>query len=288
VWEFKDGTKTFEYMPLRDIEKRRNVSQSYQFAEAGDPAKGGGKRDSVWHVWTEDMMRKTVVKHSAKLVPSSIEFMEAVQVDDAADSGRRVTMFQGVPMIEDAGAGQLEPPEEPPPWCEELLSIVDSSPRFDDFVKATLQANRSTEAELRKAANASPQGFIAAYQMWSNKQSEAAKPRKPRSDKGVARKAAEPILPQEPPVNPVPAPEPEFPPAQDREPGDEPEGQAEFPEEMLLDERKAELAELEKNLKYYVLEAKKRTGIAHPVTLAAYDELIRTVHLIHNEKQTKK
>jgi recombination protein RecT len=283
VWEFKDGTKTFEYMPLRDIEKRRNVSQSYQFAETGDPAKGGGKRDSVWHVWTEDMMRKTVVKHSAKLVPSSIEFMEAVQVDDAADSGRRVTMFQGVPMIEDSGAGQIEAPEEPAPWCDEILSIADDSPRFDDFVKSTLQANRSTEADIRKAANENPAAFIAAHQMWVNKQSEATKPRKPRSDKGVTRKAAEPIEPQEPAVNPITEPEPSFPPEEARAPGDEPNVMT---EELLMDERRAELAELEKNLKYYVLEAKKRTGIAHPTTLTGYDELIRAVYLIRQEKQS--
>lgn len=100
VWEFKDSTKTFEFMPMRDIEKRRAVSQSYNFAETGDPAKGGGKQDSVWHTWLDDQMRKTVVKHSAKLVPLSIEFMETVQVDNAAEIGQRVTMFQGVPMIE--------------------------------------------------------------------------------------------------------------------------------------------------------------------------------------------
>lgn len=182
----------------------------------------------------------------------------------------------------------VAPPEELPPWCDEILSIVDSSPRFDDFVKSTLQANRSTEAELRKAANSNPAAFIAAYQMWANKQTpEATKPRKPRSDRGVARKAAEPIEPQEPAVNPIPEPEPSSPPEETSEPGDEPNVMT---EEMLLDERRAELAELEKNLpngKYYILEAKKRTGIAHAITVAACDELIRTVHLIRQEKENK-
>jgi recombination protein RecT len=281
VWEFKDGTKTFEYMPLRDIEKRRNVSQSYNFAETGDPQKGGGKRDSVWHVWSEDMMRKTVVKHSAKLVPSSIEFMEAVQVDDAADSGRRVTMFQGVPMIEDGGADQIESPEEMPQWCADLDELS-KDPAFEAFVASVVKTQRCSKADLIKEANQRPAEFSASFASWRSKQQDP-KPRKPRSDKGQTRKQAEPLPPFEadPPEN---AP-PEEPPT--REPGDEP---SEMTEEMLLDERRAELDELEKTLpngKYYILEAKKRTGISHPVTLAAYDELVKMVYLIRQEKAPK-
>lgn len=60
--------------------------------------------------------------------------------------------------------------EEPPPWGDEILSIADNAPRFDDFVRSTLQANRSTEAELRKAANQHPSAFIAAYEMWFRKE----------------------------------------------------------------------------------------------------------------------
>ena len=85
VWQLKDGTKHPEFMPIYEIHKRRAKSQAYTFAETGDPKKGGGKKDSVWHVWPEEMNLKTVIKHSAKLVPSSIEFMQAVEIDDSIE-----------------------------------------------------------------------------------------------------------------------------------------------------------------------------------------------------------
>lgn len=85
VWQLKDGTKHPEFMPIYEIHKRRAKSQSYTWAETGEPKKGGGKRNSVWHEWPEEMNLKTVIKHSAKLVPASIEFMQAVQLDDEHD-----------------------------------------------------------------------------------------------------------------------------------------------------------------------------------------------------------
>jgi recombination protein RecT len=65
VWQLKDGTKHPEFMPASEIHKRRAKSQSYTWAEVGDTAKGGGKRDSVWHQWPEEMALKTVIKHSS-------------------------------------------------------------------------------------------------------------------------------------------------------------------------------------------------------------------------------
>ena len=171
VWEFKDGTKSFEFMPTHEINKRRNKSQSFSFAETGDPQKGGGKQDSVWHEWAEDMMRKTVVKHSSKLVPSSIEFMEAVMVDDAADTGRRVTMVQGVPMIENGlGASPLElKAPEPDEIFSEAFSKYAGLDYFEAFVGATMTANRCSRNEIVKAANQNPEAFIQTLTAWLKK-----------------------------------------------------------------------------------------------------------------------
>jgi recombination protein RecT len=180
VWEFKDGTKSFEFMPLHEIWKRRAKSQSFNFAETGDPNKGGGKQDSIWHDWQEDMMRKTVVKHSSKLVPSSIEFMEAVAVDDAADTGRRVNLFQGVPMIEgglgaeESGAHLLEEP-----LSEDILGAADPV-NLSRFIEATMQANRCSKAELFSAANKNPERFLNSLKTWEAKAAEAIKPKPPK------------------------------------------------------------------------------------------------------------
>jgi recombination protein RecT len=82
VWQLKDGTKHPEFMPISDIHKRRDLSQAYRWAETGDPNRGGGKKDSIWHEWPEEQNLKTVIKHSSKLVPASIEFMQAVETDN--------------------------------------------------------------------------------------------------------------------------------------------------------------------------------------------------------------
>lgn len=52
-----------------------------------------------------------------------------------------------------------------------------------------------------------------------------------------------------------------------------------------INQLRAELDELKRTHRYYVLEAMKRTGIAHPMTVDAYDELLRTVGLIEKEKK---
>lgn len=199
--------------------------------------------------------------------------------------------------LQETSNGKWKPPEEEPtasepvpPWSDEIQKTIDAAPEaFERFVAATIQANRTSEGELRTAANADPEKFLSAYLAWASKQATEKRERKPRSDKGQPRRQA-PAAPPDPPPTPdkaqdPPAEEPPPPPAQwataEREPGDEPPPMS---EELLLDERRAELAELEKTHKYFVLEAKKRTGIAHPMTIDAYDELIRQFWLIRNEK----
>lgn len=146
VWQLKDGTKHPEYMPWHEIAKRRAKSQSYTWAETGDPNKGGGKKDSVWHTWTEDMALKTVIKHSAKIVPASIEFMQAVEFDDQSDNGRS-GQFAG--MVFDAPQLPAPAAEAPmdtafsPTFSEaaQKKSSVWPNPDFDRFVADTAAGN---------------------------------------------------------------------------------------------------------------------------------------------------
>ena len=97
VWQLKDGTKHPDFMPIHEINKRRDVSRPFQLAEFGDPQRGGGKKDSVWHLWPDEMRLKVVIKHSSKLVPASIEYMDAVAIDNEAEAlaiegGRRALL----------------------------------------------------------------------------------------------------------------------------------------------------------------------------------------------------
>lgn len=135
VWQLKDGTKHPDFMPIHEIYKRRDKSQSYTWAETGDPNKGGGKRDSVWHVWPEEMILKTVIKHSAKMVPSSIEFMQAIEMDTDAESGRMISN----PFSYDVGALQLDDGGQ-------VLSESDLTAAFDAQANPDANMNAWLEA----------------------------------------------------------------------------------------------------------------------------------------------
>ena len=87
IWALEGGLFHPEFMPLYEINKRRDRSQAWQNARKKPNDKNA--QDTPWIQWPDEMRLKTVVKHSSKLVPASIEFMEAVAVDDATETGRR-------------------------------------------------------------------------------------------------------------------------------------------------------------------------------------------------------
>lgn len=87
VWELKDGLKHPEFMTMHQINKRRDRSQAWQYAQKNPSNKSA--QDCPWVQWPDEMALKTVVKYSSKLVPASIEFMEAVSMDDSTDIGQR-------------------------------------------------------------------------------------------------------------------------------------------------------------------------------------------------------
>jgi len=161
VWQLKDGTKHPEFMPLYEIEKRRAVSQSYKFAETGDPAKGGGKRDSVWHLWPEDMRIKTVIKHSAKMVPASIEFMKAVELDNAVETGEPVFMehsFISGPLENDEPAGGVT--------FEELIPEGTDVNLLHVYLNEAAAANETTVDVVKGEAAKNFDAFWPMYQKW--------------------------------------------------------------------------------------------------------------------------
>ena len=93
IWILKDGTMHPEFMPLSDIYERRDKSQAYQYAIANPTNKKA--QECPWIQWEKEMIVKTVIKHSSKMVPASIEFMEAVQFDNMAEAGAVPRMNPG-------------------------------------------------------------------------------------------------------------------------------------------------------------------------------------------------
>lgn len=73
VAKLKDGGKQVEYMTKKEIDSIR--------------ARSKAKDHGPWVTDYEEMARKTVIRRIAKYLPKSIEFAQALAIDDAGDRG---------------------------------------------------------------------------------------------------------------------------------------------------------------------------------------------------------
>lgn len=80
--KLKDGNDVYEIMPRDEVEKVREMSASYRWAETGDTKKGGGKKDSTWHKWQGQMWRKSAIRRHSNTLPFSSEVRKIIQADD--------------------------------------------------------------------------------------------------------------------------------------------------------------------------------------------------------------
>lgn len=162
VWTLKDGTKHPEFMPIFDIHKRRDVSQAYQ---ADVKYK---KKDSPWLKWPEDMNLKTVIKHSSKMVPASIEFMQAVEYDNDSELGKMgINHFLAGGM--GAGPG-LTDDDSATPNTEAFDAIIQEKgldkDRVDRFMKALSEKYDTPIAEIIESTVEDPAGFLGEFRKW--------------------------------------------------------------------------------------------------------------------------
>ena len=192
VWKLKDGTMHPEFMPIIDILKRRARSQSYAWAETGNPKQGGGKRNSVWHEWPEEMNLKTVIKHSSKLVPASIEFMQAIEIDDAADSGLstigyfedQITLPESMPAKQiETQPDQIDSQSNPVENIQNENIKSQFSATFGDyendiqlkeFLSGTARMNGTMIVDIMKSAIGDVDEFKSAFDNWKSKLKPAA------------------------------------------------------------------------------------------------------------------
>lgn len=79
IFRYKDGSYSFDYMPIHDILEIAKRSQTYD------------KERNVWTgPWDTDMgemAKKTVIKRHSKLAPMSVEFQKAVALEERANLG---------------------------------------------------------------------------------------------------------------------------------------------------------------------------------------------------------
>ena len=80
IWYLKDGSQHFDFMDIEELYKIREKSQAYRYAISHTDNKAA--QECPWIVWEDEQMKKTIIKRTSKLVPASIEFVEAVEFDD--------------------------------------------------------------------------------------------------------------------------------------------------------------------------------------------------------------
>ena len=175
VFELTDGTKTFEFMPLHKIYKRRDKSQAYQYAIANP--KNDKAQECPWIQWPEEQMQKTVVKHHSKLQPASIEFMQAIELDNVADIGRsQVGMFSTDPNYAAISGPATDPEPLDTSEFERLVSELIEHPSteegkaLDRFLELTAKAQGMSVDQLKVEAAQDFKNFWAAFENWLKKE----------------------------------------------------------------------------------------------------------------------
>jgi recombination protein RecT len=194
VWKLKDETMHPEFMSIIDIHKRRDKSQSYAWAHTGNPKQGGGKKNSVWHEWPEEMNLKTVIKHSSKLIPASIEFMQAVELDSAAESGLstagffedQITLPDPLPAKQISESDQAEDTSSTAENNTAQNSTIqndsikkqfnatfgdpETNPQLKLFLSGTAEMNDTAISDIMKSALENVTPFKTAFVQWKSKQ----------------------------------------------------------------------------------------------------------------------
>lgn len=78
IAKFKDGGHAYVVLPWAHVMAIRDGSQGWQTAK-----RFGKAAESPWGKHEDEMAKKTAVRALSKYLPLSVEFMDAVQIDDA-------------------------------------------------------------------------------------------------------------------------------------------------------------------------------------------------------------
>lgn len=96
VARFRDGGHHFEWMSLSDVEKVRRRSKAT-------------REDSPWNTDYEQMVRKTLIRRMSNYLPMSIEFANALTLEDATAEGKRAALDGEFVEVEEAEEEEASP-----------------------------------------------------------------------------------------------------------------------------------------------------------------------------------
>jgi recombination protein RecT len=122
IAKFTDGGHAYVVLPWAQVLKIRNDSQGYKTAVRYN------KKDSPWMAHEDAMAKKTAIRALAKYLPLSVEFVDAVQIDN--DAGTRVDYASFAMNPEDGTTidGEFIEEEGEPASSEVAKSEVQAAP----------------------------------------------------------------------------------------------------------------------------------------------------------------
>jgi recombinational DNA repair protein RecT len=110
-----------EFLAKKIIDKRRSVSDSYQFAEK--PRNEWAKESSPWHVWYVEMAMKTAMHYAISrgwCVVDDTEAVRALSIDASEDVVRTI---EGSAIPAAKGLAALEAKIAPPSPSEQIAAV---------------------------------------------------------------------------------------------------------------------------------------------------------------------
>lgn len=172
IFKYKDGSYSFDFMGVNDIEKVRSRSKA--------------SKEGPWVTDWDEMAKKTVIKRHVKLAPLSVEFSRAVALEDRAHQGESQ---DDLLMIDSDDHTVIDADVKPEDDDEALIKAFDdSTPKginpaiLSDFLTRTAESNKSTVEQVKAEGGKNLDKFwkiYAAYEKQSNTKRNGNKPAQP-------------------------------------------------------------------------------------------------------------
>lgn len=163
VFPYKDGTKSFDFMPAGDIMAIARRSKTYD--------KKNDSWSGPWDTDRDEMMKKTVIKRHAKLAPLSVEFQKAVALEDRAylgESQMDLLNADDDKVIE----GQIENAETGQKFTEAFKDL--DQPTLGKYLEVCAAHFKKSVDEIKAGAVEKPDAFKEAFGKWKAQQDKKA------------------------------------------------------------------------------------------------------------------
>lgn len=160
VFNYKDGSHSFDYMTKDDIEKIRDRSRA--------------KENGPWVTDWPEMAKKTVIRRHAKLAPLAVEIQRAAALEDRAYGGE--SQFDMIFPESEQAPKQLGGKTfwiAVDDYCQETNRPLPDKKKLETFIEATAQGNEMSPEAIMEAAAVNIEGFLKQYDTWVMNQAES-------------------------------------------------------------------------------------------------------------------